>query len=686
MKSGASMALLLAFAAVSFANASQASPIEKVLQMISDLQTKIIAEGTDAQKTYDEYSEWCEDRSVNLGFEIKTGKAEVAELKATIEQGTSTIAAQETKVEELSDSIKSDEADLSAATKIREKEAADFAAEEKELLEVISMLERATQILSREMAKSGASMLQLKNAGNVADALKVMVQASMLSSQDASKLTALVQTEQESSDSDLDMGAPAASVYKGHSDGIIGTLEGLTEKAEGQLDKARKTESSSVQNYQMLKQSLTDEIEFAEKDMTKAKKTLAGAQESKATAEGDLDVTSKDLAEDISTKSTLHQDCMTAADEFEGATKSRGEELKALATAKKVISESTGGAAAQSYSFLQIDRTRVTNSADLAKFEAVRFVRDLARKSNSPMLAQLASRMSSAMKMSTAAGEDPFAKVKGLIEDMIATLEADAESDASHKAYCDKEMSATTAKKDELTAESDKLNTKIAQNKAASAKLKEEVAALQKELAGMASAKAEADKLRSEEKAAYEKNSAEMEQGIDGVKMALKVLKEYYAKAADASHGAAEGAGSSIISLLEVCESDFTKGLTEMTAQEDSAAADYDKYCKEDEIAVTMKSQDVKYKTKEAAGLDKSTSELSTDLSSVSDELAAVMSALDKLEKMCVAKAEPYAERKARRESEIAGLKEALQILEQETALLQTTSKHTLRGARPHIA
>merc|ERR1719364_427361 len=516
-----------------------------------------------------------------------------------------------------------------------------------------------------------------------------MVQASMMSSADASRLTALVQTQ--SDDSDSETGAPAASVYEGHSDGIIGTLEGLTEKADSQLTSARKAEDTAIQNYQMLKQSLTDEIKFANKDMDKAKKNLAASQEKKAGAEGDLEVTSKDLAEDTATKSTLHQDCMDASEEFELATKSRGEELKALATAKKVITEATGGAAAQSYdfnqiSFLQTDRMHVNSGADLAKFEAVRFVRDLARKSNSPMLAQLASRMSSAMHLSTAAGEDPFAKVKGLITDMIATLEADAESDASHKAYCDKEMSATNAKKDELTAESDKLSTKIAQNKAASAKLKEEVAALQKELASMASAKAEADKLRSEEKAAYEKNSAEMKQGIEGVKMALKVLKEYYAKAADASHGAAEGAGSSIIGLLEVCESDFTKGLTEMTAEEDSAAAEYDKYCKEDEIAVTMKSQDVKYKTKEAAGLDKSVSELSTDLSSTTDELAAVISALDKLDKMCVAKAEPYAERKARRESEISGLKDALQILEQETALLQTTSKHTLRGVKRHVA
>merc|ERR1719326_2582700 len=172
-----------------------------------------------------------------------------------------------------------------------------------------------------------------------------MVQASVLSSADASRLTALVQTE----GSEADTGAPAASVYEGHSSGIIGTLEGLTEKAEGQLDKARKAESTAIQNFQMLKQSLTDEIEFAEKDMEKAKKGLAESQEGKAVAEGDLDVTSKDLAEDVKTKSTLHQDCMTAAEEFELATKSRGEELKALATAKNVIKEATGGAAEQSY-------------------------------------------------------------------------------------------------------------------------------------------------------------------------------------------------------------------------------------------------------------------------------------------------------------------------------------------------
>merc|ERR1719161_3022827 len=214
-----------------------------------------------------------------------------------------------------------------------------------------------------------------------------------------------------------------------------------------------------------------------------------------------------------------------------------------------------------------------------------------------------------------------------------------------------------------------------------SAKLKEQVATLQRELAEMSSAQAEMDKIRSEEKAVYDKNSAEMEAGIDGVKKALSVLKEYYAKDGK-SHGAAEGAGSSIIGLLEVCESDFTKGLNEMQATESSAAAEYEKLSKENQIANTMKSQDVKYKTKEAAGLDKSVSEATSDREGAQSELDALNEQLDKLAKMCVAKAEPYAERKARRESEIAGLKEALEILEGEAVLLQQTEKRTLRGKR----
>merc|ERR1719389_895939 len=126
------------------------------------------------------------------------------------------------------------------------------------------------------------------------------------------------------------------------------------------------------------------------------------------------------------------------------------------------------------------------------------------------------------------------------------------------------------------------------------------------------------DKIRAEEKAVFDKNSAEMEKGIKGVQLALKVLNDYYAKA-DKAHSSADGAGSGIIGLLEVCESDFSKGLAEMTAAEESAVSEYESTTKENEITKATKEQDVKYKTKEFKGLEKETAEATADRSGVQE-------------------------------------------------------------------
>merc|ERR1712129_467930 len=454
-------------------------------------------------------------------------------------------------------------------------------------------------------------------------------------------------------------------------------LENLLEEAEGQLSEARKKETSSKNNYEMLKQSLEDDIANANKDMDAAKKSLAASGETAATAQGDLTVTSKALAADISTLEDLHKDCLTKAQDFEAETKSRSEEVKALAEAKKILKETTGGAEAQTYGLNQESFLQITSKASLAQFEAVRFVRDLARKENSRALTQLSSRLEMTVRTSTA---DPFAKVKGLISDMIESLEEAADADATEKAFCDKELAETRAKKEDKTAEIEKLTTKIDQMSARSAKLKEEVAALQKALADLMSAQAEMDKLRAEEKTAYTKNRAELEQGLDGVKLALKVLSDYYDS--DASHNAAEGAGSSIIGLLEVAESDLEKGLAEVIATEEMAAATSEKETKENEIDKVTKQQDVKYKTKEADELDAAVAEATADKTGVQAELDPVLKYLKTLEDRCIAKAETYAERKTRREAELAGLKEALQILEGQAVFLQRKAKR-VRGGTP---
>merc|ERR1719337_496087 len=134
-----------------------------------------------------------------------------------------------------------------------------------------------------------------------------MVKASVISTGDASALSSFVQTTND--DDDDDAGAPDAAVYESHSGGIIDTLNGLLEKAENQLNTATGVETANKNNFEQLKQSLTDEIKYANKDMDDAKKGLAESNEIKASAEGDLEVTNKDLAEDKRVLGNLHMDC-----------------------------------------------------------------------------------------------------------------------------------------------------------------------------------------------------------------------------------------------------------------------------------------------------------------------------------------------------------------------------------------
>jgi len=387
---------------------------------------------------------------------------------------------------------------------------------------------------------------------------------------------------------------------------------------------------------------------------------------------------------------------MQVAADHDATVKARTEELTAIATAKKVLKESTGGAAEQTYSFLQMtSQAHMQSRTALKNAEVINLVKKLARDHHSSALAQLASRIKAVMAYGS--NDDVFAKVKGLIVDMIAKLEAEAKAEATEKAYCDDEMSKTEEKKSDLEGVISKLTSKIDLASAKSAELKTEVKVLQKELATIAKQQAEMDAIRAEEKAAYDTAKSELEAGIAGVQKALGVLRDYYGGASLVQKGfdafmqqpakpktfvKAEGAGGSIIDILEVVESDFTKNLAAEETQEEDAVATYEKVTQENKVATTEKSQAVKYKTQEFVGLDKSVADMSGDRDSATTELDAVLEYYAKLKDRCIAKPETYEERKARREAEIQGLKEALQILETETAFLQKgrRSSHNLRA------
>jgi len=305
---------------------------------------------------------------------------------------------------------------------------------------------------------------------------------------------------------------------------------------------------------------------------------------------------------------------------------------------------------------------RSRSAHDAASAAALRAVREVARGRRSPALAQLVSRMASAVRMGAAEGEDPFEKVRGLVADMIARLEKDAAEDAEQKAYCDKEMKDSEEKKSEKSDTVEKLTTKIDQMAASSAKLKDSVATLQRELAELAETQAQMDKLRKEESDLFAEQDKSLKDGIAGVEGALKVLKDYYAKE-DKAHDANEGAAGGIIGMLEVCLSDFTKGLAEITSAEDGAQSEYEVTTQDNKEAKVAKEQSVTYETKEAAELDKAISEATADRATTQSELEAVLEYLEKLKDMCIAKPETYEQRAERRAAELTGLKKALEIL-----------------------
>ena len=416
--------------------AASGSPIGKVLEMIDGLEQKTIAEGDATQKAYEEVAEFCSDRQKEVAFEVKTGQSTKADLEATINKDSADIDELDAKISDLAGSNAGAAKELEKATDLRKTETADFAKVEKDLLDTIDTLERASGIISKNM--NGGSFAQLSGVTGLTTALKLLVQAQAVGTADAGKLTALVQEYSASQDQDEEAGAPAAAVTENQSGGILDLLADLQGKAEDDLAAARKAESEAQHNYDMKKGALSDEIKFAAKDLDEAKKSKAASEESKAAATGDLTATTKDLFQDTKTLNELHRDCQSKAADFEAETATRGEELKALATAKKIIKEATS--LSQVSSFLQ-------TSQQTSSMAAVKIVRNLAFAQRSSSLARLAARLETVANSKA----NPFAKVTEMINGMIAKLEKEAEEEAAQKEFCDKALKEANEKKDAAT-------------------------------------------------------------------------------------------------------------------------------------------------------------------------------------------------------------------------------------------
>lgn len=658
------------------------SPISKVLDLLTQLQGKVAQDSAVEEKQFQKFTEWCEDETTSKQYEIKNGKAKAEVLAATIEKESSNIGVADATIQELAATVTSNRGDLDAATKIRESESADFDKADAELGDTVDQIGRAIAILNRYL-KDGTALVQtgkgakkgaktvLKKAAikEVLDALALVVQATACNADDKEKLTSLLQASDD--DDFLTKSAPEASAYESHSGAILDTLEDMKDKAEELRADGQKGEMNAKHAYQMLKQSSENALKVDGKDFDAAKQAKSVATEAKAMAEGDLSMTAKMLAEAEKFLEHVTGECQQKASDFAQSKESRADELKALQAAKEMIEQKTGAAASRSYDFVQVRTGGVERTEAAAKL-----ISKLGRKTKDMAMNQLAIRIDAAVQMGSnmSSGDDVFAKVRTMIEEMVAKLMADAAQEADHKAWCDNEMGETQTKVEGHNRKIEKLGADIDATAAGIAKLTEHNAETQEALSQLAHQQAEMNKLRADEKAAAEQAVTDYEAGIDGLSMALKIVREYYATEAETpafvqqptvgTHSKANDAATGIIGLLEVAESDFSKMLADVKVQEEAAQRAYDEQSHQNDVDRAMKEADVKYETKEKADLESSLNDLKVDKTGEQDELNAVGEYFKRLAPACTTKSMSYEERKTRRESEITGLREALQILE----------------------
>lgn len=650
--------------------ASGVSPLEKCIQLMDQLTSKVMADGEAEKALYEKFEDWCKDETVSNQYTLKTAQGKAEELQALIAKETGRISSLSSSIADLAATTTRNQKDLEAAIAIREKEHSDFVTADAELGEDIDQLARAMGILRKNMAATGFAQT---NIDSVLSTLQLVLQASSVKTEDKAKLQGFLQASSGDDDDFLSRSAPAAAAYKTHSGAIFDVLEDMKSKASALRKEGQESEMKAQHSFNLLKQSLETAIAQDGKELDAAKKAKAVSEEAKAMAEGDLGRTQDTIAETTKYLSDVATDCQEKAADHEASTKSREEELAALAEAKKVISGMTGGAAAREYDFMQVSEREAVRVMDPAKEKIVTLLQKLGREYSDTMLTQFAVKVKTTVLMG---GDDVFAKVKSMIQGLLDKLVEEAQAEASHKAWCDKETAETKAKIDDHTSKIETLSTRADKADATIEQLKSTIATLESEIADLIKTQATMDSIRAEEKAAFAASNKDYDDGIEGLTIALKVLRDYYAEKeteafvqqpATAVHSKSGDAATGIIGLLEVCQSDFMKSKATGEVQEETAQKEYERISNENAVSKASKETELTFSKKEKTSTERLLGEIKGDKEQEDAELSAVLEYQSQLTPACVAKAETYEERKSRRTAEIAGLKEALSILEGES-------------------
>jgi len=649
---------------------SNVTPLQKVLQMMDDMLAKGKDEIQKEKTEFASFQQWCDSTKES------TTKA-IAEGADQIEQLTADIAKAEADAEELAAGAKeqletadADQAELDGLQAIRDKEHKTYSATHADLSESLDAIDRALAALKARAADVPQSLLELRSSHSIPAATKSSIES----------LLALAGAQ-----------APEANAYEFQGGTVVKMLEDLRHKFQDQRLALEKAEMAAKANFEVLKQKLSTSVKVAKE--TAAAKTAKKAErlEDAATAKGDLSITKTTKAEDEKTLDETNAECKTRSEEFAANQVVRAEEIKAIETAKGILQSDDVSGSADKHLPSALAQTDSTSFAQLRgdgiegnRQKAIELLQNRAKELGSRYLSLAASRVAA----------DPFAKVKKMVKDLIVKLMEEANAEADHNAYCTTELSTNKLTRQNKQSEVEELTANVEKHTSQSAQLKSQLADLSDAVAELKKKQAEATEMRQEEKTTNTATIEEAKVAQVAVSKAVQVLKDFYAKqGASLLQGPAEemgvrlglkedtsgavtagatykgmGAGSGgILGMLEVVLSDFARLETETTTGEAQAQDSYDKFMDESNQDAAVKETEIAHKNKAKEDTDANNRSLKKELELTQEELDAAMDYYDKLKPDCLDSGLSYEERVEKREQEIQALKEALQVLAQES-------------------
>jgi len=663
-------ALVLAGLALKEAHGTRVTPIQKVLEMMNGMKETAITEKNDEQTKGSAYAQWCSNMQGSKGREIAAGNQKIEELKAAIEEGAAEIRRLTERILELEEDIGRWKQDQAAASAVRSNENVDFKATVLDYTESIDAVAGAIAVLKKQSGATAqaAALIQVRSQKMVPEEAK-------------SALSAFLQGTQASAGPDemLFRSAPEAAGYESQSGGVIEMLEKLQDEFVTKKTDLEKEELTAQHGFEQIMQQLTDNIEKASQEISRKTKRRAETEEAKAQNEADLAQTTADRDEDQTYLSDLNLLCEQKATDLASRQALRQGEIDALSQAIEII----GGNAVKGSGEKHLPAASLLQKASFAQLrsavqspvqqQAIAFLTERAKTSGSRILSQAADLVAA----------NPFVKVKKMIKDLIVKLMEEATAETEHKGWCDTELGTNKIMREERTADVNELTAQIEDLTAEIAQLTQDLAdnaAAVKELED-AMAKATEDRLAS--KAKNEQTVQEAKEAQSAVEDATAVLKDYYAKAAEATAFAqqkgpaddqpetfdkpfqgqqAEGGG--VIDFLEVILSDFARLESETTAAEATESDDYDTFMFESKKDKALKEGDSKNKSGTKTDRESALHTAEEERKSNQDQLDKANAYYDKLKPTCVDSGINYEDRVKGREAEIQSLTEALKILQ----------------------